>query len=101
MKYRLSPIPSESTLADQVAALLRHRSTGNGLFGSKLHWEHLQVMHAELCGEPGGDPGFAFDAGLLDRLLPGALYVRILRLDIDRQAVSLWTGRSRRLRHVP
>jgi LPS sulfotransferase NodH len=87
----------DGSLAGYAATLMRDRSTPNGQFGSKLHWEHLQQMRAELAGEPGGDPGFtAVDASLLERLLPGVHYVRILRLDIDRQAVSLWTALRRR-----
>jgi LPS sulfotransferase NodH len=85
---------------DAYAVALRARRTdAGGTFGTKLHWSQLQEIDAEDLrrgpGGPGG-PGGAGSAGreeaLLERLLPGSRFVRIVRLDIDAQAVSLWTA---------
>jgi len=46
-----------------------------------MHWSQLEGLAAETGEEP-----FA----LLEALFPGARYVRIVRDDLDRQAVSLW-----------
>jgi LPS sulfotransferase NodH len=60
------------------------------VLGVKLHWDQLERLRAEALGLPGGEPEYRFPIAFLAQLLPGATYVRIVRLDIDRQAVSLW-----------
>jgi LPS sulfotransferase NodH len=58
-----------------VHALRTRRVDANGVFGTKLHWYQLEAL-----GEP---------ARLLE-LLPGARFARIVRRDLDAQAVSHW-----------
>jgi trehalose 2-sulfotransferase len=77
-------------LDSYLEALHLRRSTPTGIFGSKIHWEQLAQVRAEATGTPDDRFTHAMPSGLLDRLLPKPRFVRILRLDIDRQAVSLW-----------
>ena len=48
-------------------------------------WDHL----ADLAGRLGGDPGAAARAASSGEF-PGARYVRVLRTNKARQAISLW-----------
>jgi LPS sulfotransferase NodH len=59
-------------------------ATPNGVFGAKLMWGHL----ADLMGRLGGDCRYPFET--LEREFPGARYVRVLRANKPRQAISLW-----------
>lgn len=62
---------------DSYMPALRARRTGeNGVFGMKVHWEHLE----------GGD------LGVLERWFPEPAYVFLRREDVTRQAVSLWNA---------
>jgi len=87
----------DADLASYVRALHARRTSREGVFGTKLHWNQLVSLRAEALGADAREPGFAFSADFLEQILPAARYVRIVRLDIDRQAVSLWlalrTGR--------
>jgi LPS sulfotransferase NodH len=62
------------TSQQYVRALRAHRTSANGVFGLKLHWDHLQELGADT----------------LDDQFPGSTLVHVSRRDIDRQAVSLW-----------
>jgi len=77
-------------LAAYTRELLARRADGAGVFGSKLHWDQLVSLRAEALGIVDAEPEYEIDAGFLDRLFPGATYVRILRRDVNRQAISLW-----------
>ncbi len=77
-------------LREYLGALLARRTSASGVFGVKLHWSQLIALRAEALGVQDGEPGYAVDAGFLRALLPGVRFVRIVRLDVDRQAVSLW-----------
>ena len=77
-------------LDSYVRALYAHRTAAGGVLGVKLHWDQLERLRAETLGLPAGEPEYRFPIAFLEQLLPGATYVRIIRLDIDRQAVSLW-----------
>lgn len=68
-------------LDDYLAALHDRRTGPGGVFGAKVHWAQLD----EPRQAAGLDPG-----ELLERLAPGARFVRIAREDRDAQAVSLW-----------
>jgi len=77
-------------LAGYVRDLYAHRTTRTGVFAAKVHWDQLAALRAEALGLPAAEPEYALDGGFLERLFPGARFVRTIRLDVDRQAVSLW-----------
>jgi LPS sulfotransferase NodH len=83
------------SLEAYTAALLARRSSAEGVFGTKLHWDQFDRLRAELRGSPAGPPGDARAATALAALLPNVRYVHLARLDVDRQAVSLWTALNR------
>jgi LPS sulfotransferase NodH len=78
------------SLTAYTAALRTRRSSPAGVFGTKLHADQLAHVRAEAAAQRGGDPDLS--AEFLRDLLPNLRYVRIIRLDVDRQAVSLWTA---------
>jgi LPS sulfotransferase NodH len=82
-------------LDSYLAALHGHRTTSEGLFGTKLHWHQLIALRNELLG-PERAPGRPNDveARLLERVLPACRYIWILRKDVVGQAVSLFIGLS-------
>jgi LPS sulfotransferase NodH len=73
-----------------VRALYAHRTTPEGVFGTKLHWDQLVNVRAEALGIAPVEPGYELAGEFLQRLFGTATYVRIIRRDVDRQAVSLW-----------
>jgi LPS sulfotransferase NodH len=77
-------------LAGYVRDLYARRTTPAGVFAAKLHWDQLAALRAEALGLPAAEPEYALDGGFLERLFPGARFVRTIRLDVDRQAISLW-----------
>ena len=72
-------------LDDYLAAVHAWRTGPGCVFGAKVHWAQLD----EPRQAAGLDP-----AELLERLAPGARFVRIVREDRDAQAVSLWRAFS-------
>lgn len=77
------------SLTEYAAALRARRTGANGVFGVKLHWNHAAALADELQRET----GVSLDTvGAILHLIPNALFVRIIRLDVDAQAVSLWIG---------
>jgi LPS sulfotransferase NodH len=80
------------SLPSYVAALRARRSSPAGVFGTKLHADQLEQLSLEALGPAAGSPAPALSAAFLERLLPNLRYVRIVRLDVDRQAISLWTA---------
>ena len=81
---------SGEELAGYVRDLYARRTTRAGVFAAKLHWDQLAALRAEALGLPAAEPEYALDGGFLERRFPGARFVRTIRLDVDRQAVSLW-----------
>jgi LPS sulfotransferase NodH len=79
-----------ASLRAYVEALWTRRTTRDGVFGTKLHWDQLVALRAEALGLSGGEPGYGCSGAFLERLFPRAAYVRIVRGDVNRQAVSLW-----------
>lgn len=77
----LAGAPSYVAYLDWVRA---EATTPNGVLGVKLMWGHL----ADLMGRLGGDDEHPCEA--LAREFPGARYVRVLRSNKPRQAISLW-----------
>ncbi len=61
-------------LNDYIRAIKRYRTTPNGVFGVKSHFNQLLSL---------------FDYGLLNRYFPKMKFVRIVRRDVIKQAVSL------------
>ena len=55
-----------------------------------MHWDQLALIRAEAGA--GTHDRFVYETAddLLDRLFPRARFVRIVRQDLDRQAVSYW-----------
>lgn len=73
-----------------VAALHARRSTPDGLFAAKLHWDQFVRVRAELAAGPADRSVHATASWLLDWLFPEPRFIRIVRDDLDRQAVSYW-----------
>ena len=63
------------------------RTSANGVFGTKLHWEQLEQLRAESLGLGRAEPEFEISASFLEQLLPAPVYIHILRRDVNRQAV--------------
>jgi trehalose 2-sulfotransferase len=79
-------------VAVYVAALRARRTSPDGVFATKLHWDQLVTLRAEVLGIAAGEPGFTIPSDFLDAMLGEPTFIRIVRLDVDRQAVSLWTA---------
>jgi trehalose 2-sulfotransferase len=77
-------------LGGYIAALHDRRSTPEGMFPIKVHWDQLVAVRAEATSS--NVDRFSWDVadGVLSALFPNPVFVRIFRLDLDRQAVSLW-----------
>jgi LPS sulfotransferase NodH len=100
--------PPHSTLnglasyREHLERTFRLGTTENGVFGAKLMWSQLSELHA-LAGELPEYAGFArFE--LLQSLFDCPRYIRVIRHDKVRQAVSLWRAlqtRSWRLEQGP
>jgi LPS sulfotransferase NodH len=80
----------DEALEDYLPALHSRRTSRGGRFGTKLHWHQLAALRAEALGLPEEEPEHDASADFLDRLLGPPRYVRILRRDVDRQAISYW-----------
>jgi LPS sulfotransferase NodH len=77
-------------LGSYLAALHEHRSSRDGVFGIKVHWDQLVAARAEATGGAVDRADWDVPEELLSRLFPNPVFVRIVRRDRDRQAVSLW-----------
>jgi LPS sulfotransferase NodH len=73
-----------------VSALHGHRTSPEGVFAIKVHWEQLVDTRAEASGSPRDPFTWNVPDELLAELFPHPVFVRIMRMDLDRQAVSLW-----------
>ena len=83
-----------ASLLAYAQALRGARTGSNGVFGTKLHWKQLTLICAELPGHLGA--GGVPSRTIIDELLPGSTFVRITRLDVEAQAVSLWVALNSR-----
>ena len=84
-----------ASLDDYVTCLHRWRTTPNGVFGVKVHWEELvQFRNWVVDPTTEADPGMTVERMLMDHLFPNLTYIRIDRRDVNRQAVSYWTGKA-------
>jgi trehalose 2-sulfotransferase len=84
-----------------VDALRSRRTTSEGVFGTKLHWEQFEQLRAEALGLGRAEPEFEISAGLLEELFPAPLYIHIVRRDVNRQAISFWTALHTRVWSQP
>ena len=71
-----------------VRALRANRTSSDGVFGAKLHWDQLEQVRKELRHPVPREAALE----ILQGWFPGAAYVSIEREDVNRQAVSLWTA---------
>jgi trehalose 2-sulfotransferase len=83
-RWALGPTP---TFDKYLEAAIRHGTTGNGVYGLKIHWMHVNTLASQA-----GYRGYA--AGVLEQLFPGAAYVRIVRRDRRAQALSFFRARA-------
>jgi dTDP-4-amino-4,6-dideoxygalactose transaminase/LPS sulfotransferase NodH len=60
------------------------------VFGAKLHWEQFVGLRAEALGASAAEPEYDISGDFIERLFPNATYVRIVRRNVYRQAISLW-----------
>lgn len=84
-----------AALPAYIQALHRHRTTGDGLFGVKLHWFHLRALAAGLAASGAIDPGGGGDrqrSAALGALAPNWRAVLVTRRDTVRQAVSWYAA---------
>jgi LPS sulfotransferase NodH len=80
----------DGSLDSYMRAIYGRRTTADGYLGVKLHWDQVPALRSEALGVEPVEPPYGTSADFLELLFPGAAYIRILRLDVNRQAVSLW-----------
>jgi len=87
-----------TTATDFVRDLYRFRTSQEGVFGTKLHWQQVEEMRDDLgLGRLAGEGPFpARERAMLDALFPGARHVHVYRQDRHRQAVSYWIAEHTR-----
>jgi LPS sulfotransferase NodH len=86
-----APAASASPAPDGPALLERARRQGttpNGVFGAKVMWGYIDDLLGRFGELPDGRP--ATRAARMEELLPGVRYVRVVRRERVRQAISLW-----------
>jgi LPS sulfotransferase NodH len=79
-------------LRSYLAALYARRTSSDGVFGTKLHWEQFEQLRAEALGLGRAQPEFEISAKPLEELFPAPLYIHVMRRDVNRQAISFWTA---------
>jgi LPS sulfotransferase NodH len=76
-------LPIGYTFSDFLRTALDYGTTPNGVYGLKIHWEHVPVLAARLAIKERPDQ-------VLRALFPGAAFVNIVRRDRRAQALSLF-----------
>lgn len=79
-----------SDLESYVETLHARRTAPTGLFGTKVHWDQLAQIRAEATGRIHDRFVHETSDALIERLFPRPRFIRIVRLDLDSQAVSYW-----------
>jgi trehalose 2-sulfotransferase len=80
-----------SELEPYVQALHSHRTTDAGIFGVKLHWAQMAKLRSEFDPNLADEDAAAIPIELIETLFPSTRrLVRIVRVDLDLQAVSYW-----------
>lgn len=80
----------EGDLEAYISAVHKAGTTPGGLFAAKVHWDQFVLMRAE-AGAGTADPArYETADAFVDRLFPAPKFIRLIRMDLDAQAVSLW-----------
>jgi trehalose 2-sulfotransferase len=79
-----------SDLEAYVEMLHARRTTPTGLFGAKVHWDQLAHIRTEATDRIQDRFVHETSDALIERLFPRPRFIRIVRLDLDSQAVSYW-----------
>lgn len=82
------------SLPDYIDSLHHRRCSADGLFGVKVHWFQLVSVARALTGRSGGPVPMPDVALTFGRVAPGAVVIRVLREDRERQALS-WARAER------
>jgi LPS sulfotransferase NodH len=75
-----------STFKEYIEALLRVRTTPNGVFGMKLMYPHFEDIITEICAHSANFTGSSHE--ILNAFFPNLRYIWVTRLDKVRQSVS-------------
>lgn len=81
---------------DFVRDLYRFRTSADGVFGAKLHWQQVEELRTDLGLDRAPNRGLMPEHQVLDGLFPGARYLYVHRADDERQAVSYWLAERTR-----
>jgi trehalose 2-sulfotransferase len=82
------PQPHHVPMDERLAAVLRHATTPNGVFGTKVMWGYLSDFQDRLAELPALAP--LEDTERLRAVLGDVRYVHVSRNDHVAQAISLW-----------
>ncbi|HYB22648.1 MAG TPA: Stf0 family sulfotransferase, partial [Solirubrobacteraceae bacterium] len=77
-------------LEPYLRAVHASRCSADGVFGAKVHWDQLAGLRAEADGAAGDPFDHEVPDALIERCFPQPTFVRVVRLDVDAQAVSYW-----------
>jgi LPS sulfotransferase NodH len=80
--------PDAVPITERVAELLRHATTPNGVFGTKVMWSYFPELQERLAELP--ELASFDEAARLTRLLGDVRYVHVFRRDHVAQAISMW-----------
>lgn len=86
----LPPVPRARGFAGFLRAVLVAGTTGNGVFGAKVHWDQFAAAADALAADT---PGLSSDVDFLRWWLPGVRLVHLTRRDRVRQALSHYRAR--------
>ncbi len=76
-------------LGPYIDAVHAAATTPAGLLGAKVHWDHFVNTRAE-AGAGSADPRrYETSSEFIERLFPAPRVIRLVRMDLDAQAVSL------------
>jgi LPS sulfotransferase NodH len=82
------PQPHHVPIGERLAAILRHATTPNGVFGTKVMWGYFHDLQERLAELP--QLAALDDAERLAGVLGEVRYVHVSRHDHVAQAVSMW-----------
>jgi LPS sulfotransferase NodH len=80
--------PHHVPIDERLAAVLRHATTPNGVFGTKVMWGYLADLQDRLAELPALAP--LEDADRLRAVLGDVRYIHVSRDDHVAQAISMW-----------
>jgi LPS sulfotransferase NodH len=82
------PQPHHVPIEERLAAVLRHATTPNGVFGTKVMWGYFGDLQERLAELP--ELAALDDADRLTRVFGDVRYIHVSRHDHVAQAVSMW-----------